>query len=273
MTRSSVGRLHRRRFLVAVAAGPLVLGRCRLDRAGQEGAGFDEAGRVGEASEEGRLHARPGAPVAAAPTSAGTRRLDLGEGRAALVYVPEGLPPDRPSPMAVMLHGAGGTAEDGLNLLRPFADDTGLLLLAPASRGTTWDLLTEGYGPDVALIDEALAQVFERHEVDAAHLGIGGFSDGASYALSLGARNGTLFSHVMAFSPGFWAPGAIEGSPAFFVTHGTDDPVLPIDATSRRVVPRLERAGYQVRYHEFPGGHVVPGDLAAEGVQWFLGDD
>jgi phospholipase/carboxylesterase len=55
-------------------------------------------------------------------------------------------------------------------------------------------------------------------------------------------------------------------------THGTDDDVLPIDATSRRVVPMLERAGYDVRYREFTGGHAVPGDLAAEAVMWFLGE-
>lgn len=30
-----------------------------------------------------------------------------------------------------------------------------------------------------------------------------GFSDGASYALSLGLPNGNLFSHIVAFSPGF----------------------------------------------------------------------
>ncbi len=30
-----------------------------------------------------------------------------------------------------------------------------------------------------------------------------GFSDGASYALSLGVPNGDLFTHIVAFSPGF----------------------------------------------------------------------
>jgi len=33
-----------------------------------------------------------------------------------------------------------------------------------------------------------------------------GFSDGASYALSVGITNGDLFTHVIAFSPGFVAP-------------------------------------------------------------------
>jgi phospholipase/carboxylesterase len=89
---------------------------------------------------------------------------------------------------------------------------------------------------------------------------------------AIGATNGQLFSHAIAFSPGFWAPGDTRGAPSFFVTHGTADQVLAIDATSRRGVPRLERAGYDVRYREFPGGHTVPGDLAAAAVMWFLGD-
>jgi predicted esterase len=36
-----------------------------------------------------------------------------------------------------------------------------------------------------------------------ATLAVSGFSDGASYALSIGPANGDLFTHVMAFSPGF----------------------------------------------------------------------
>jgi predicted esterase len=87
------------------------------------------------------------------------------------------------------------------------ADEAGLVLLAPESRGTTWDVLRGGYGPDVAFIDRALEQTFGRYAVDPRRLAVGGFSDGASYALSLGITNGDLFGHVLAFSPGFMAPG------------------------------------------------------------------
>jgi predicted esterase len=40
--------------------------------------------------------------------------------------------------------------------------------------------------PDVALIDQALSEIFNRYMVDASRLALGGFSDGASYALALG---------------------------------------------------------------------------------------
>jgi phospholipase/carboxylesterase len=80
-------------------------------------------------------------------------------------------------------------------------------------------------------------------------LAIGGFSDGASYALSLGISNGDLFTHVLAFSPGFMAPAGRTGSPHIFVSHG----VLPIDRCSRKIVPDLERGGCNVLYWEFDG--------------------
>jgi len=49
---------------------------------------------------------------------------------------------------------------------------------------------------------------------------IQGFSDGASYALSLGLTNGDLFTHVIAFSPGFAAPAEQRGRPRIYVSHG-----------------------------------------------------
>ncbi len=55
-----------------------------------------------------------------------------------------------------------------------------------------------------------------------------GFSDGASYALSIGLTNGDLFTHVVAFSPGFASPVTYTGKPPVFVSHGTHDEVLPI---------------------------------------------
>jgi phospholipase/carboxylesterase len=128
-----------------------------------------------------------------------------------------------------------------------------------------------GYGPDVAAIDGALEQTFSRYAVDPARVAVAGYSDGASYALSLGVANGDLFTHILAFSPGFMAPAVQTGSPRIFVSHGTRDRWLPIERCSRRIVPQLERAGYEVRYREFEGGHVVPPEIGREAAVWFTG--
>jgi phospholipase/carboxylesterase len=222
-------------------------------------------------SESGQLQVRPRAPAEVGTHSEpGLRSLGLSAGRDGLVYVPGSASPGKAAPLIVLLHGAGGDARQMVPLLQEQADARGIVLLAPDSRGRTWDVILRDYGPDVAFLDRALGRVFARHAVDAEHLAIGGFSDGASYALSLGLTNGALFTHVLAFSPGFMAPTRTADSPRFFVSHGVADDVLPIERTSRRLVPELRRAGYDLEYREFAGGHVVPPEIARAGVDWFL---
>jgi phospholipase/carboxylesterase len=218
-------------------------------------------------AREGILLARP-TPVRH-QAALGRQALQLGGTRDGLLYVPAGYRTDRPAPLALLLHGAGGHAHHGLALLQHFADVSGLILLAPESRRKTWDVILDAYGPDVAFIDRALAQTFQRYAVDPAHVAVGGFSDGASYALSLGLTNGDLLTHVIAFSPGFMAPTRQQGSPRLFISHGTHDQVLPIDHCSRRIVPQLRRAGYDVRYREFDGPHTILPAIAREAVEWF----
>ena len=220
-------------------------------------------GRLG-ALEVGRAP-----PTASDPFGPGLHPLGLAAGRDALLYVPAGYQPGRPAPLAVMLHGAGGTAEHGMSLLGGLADRAGMVVLAPPSRRQTWDVILEDYGPDVAFVDAALERVFARCAVDPGRVAVGGFSDGASYALSLGLTNGDLFTHVVAFSPGFMAPAAQTGEPRIYVSHGTRDEVLPIERCSRKLVPRLKRAGYDVWYREFDGPHVVPAGVAREAAGWF----
>ncbi len=210
----------------------------------------------------------PPPPYPVPPT--GLLPLGLDSGRDGLLYVPQGYDGAQKSPLALMLHGAGGDARSGISHFLDLADAAGLILLAPESRGRTWDALAGGYGPDVAFIDRALGQTFDRLAVNAGRLAVVGFSDGASYALSLGLTNGDLFTRVIAFSPGFAAPAVRRGKPPVFVSHGTRDRVLPIDRCSRRIVPRLGREGYEVRYREFDGPHTVPPAVAREALEWFI---
>jgi phospholipase/carboxylesterase len=223
-----------------------------------------------QASMNGRLLARPTQAMQATGTApSGLQPLGLSTKRDGLLYVPKNYQASRPAPLVVMLHGAGGDARGGLTLLQNLADAAGLILLAPASRRQTWDVLFGEYGPDITLIDQALAQTFSRYAVDPTRLAIAGFSDGASYALSVGITNGDLFTHVIAFSPGFMAPASQVGSPRLFISHGTQDSVLPIDNCSRRIVPQVQRAGYDVVYREFDGSHTIPPAIALSALEWF----
>jgi phospholipase/carboxylesterase len=210
-------------------------------------------------AEAGRLLARPRPFAPAAwPLETGLHSLGMGGARDGLLRVPP--PIEGPLPLIVMLHGYGSGAEKALRRILPIADAA--LVVLPESLGATWDVLEGGYGPDILRLDAVLARLLAAWPVDPARLVLAGFSDGASYALSVAMMNGGLFSHVLAFSPGFAAPLHIEGKPRYFISHGTEDEILSIDHCSRRLVPKLERAGYQGRYVEFPGKHELPAAVA-----------
>ncbi len=221
------------------------------------------------AAGQGRLAARRVAPSAAAHRlPAGLHTLSVDPTRTALLFVPASYRGDRPAPLVVMLHGAGGNPRRVLSFVTPLADSMGVMLLAPQSAGMTWDVIRGRYGLDVTFIDRALSHVMAQYAVDTTRLAVGGFSDGATYALSLGITNGDLFTHVIAFSPGFMVPAAQRGEPLLFVSHGTQDQVLSIDACSRQIVRRVRDAGYDVLYREFDGGHTVPPAVAREAFAW-----
>jgi phospholipase/carboxylesterase len=239
-------------------AGSLLLG-CGVGRRPVE-----PSGSAPQSPGPARLAARPRPPDAGG-ARVGLHPLGLDSGRDGFVFAPaRAAAGSEPLPLVLMLHGAGGNGSGGIATFLPLAEEAGVILVAPDSRGRTWDVLLGGWGPDVAFVDRALEQTFTRYPVDPARIAVEGFSDGASYALGLGLANGDLFRQVLAFSPGFVPSARTEGRPSVFVSHGVADQVLPIDRCSRRIVPALEREGYDVVYREFPGGHEVPAAMAEE---------
>ncbi len=197
--------------------------------------------------------------------------LRLGSTRDGFVYVPPQYGHGRPMPLAILLHGATGEAARMLDVHMPLADSLGVLLLAIDSRAVTWDAIHgEAYGPDVRFLDAALSFVLKRYAVDRSRLSVHGFSDGATYALALARANGDVFHKVVAHAPGFLLPVLPVRSAACFITHGVRDAILPIDATSRRLVPELQRAGYPVTYLEWDGPHLMSRELLWQAMTWAI---
>ncbi|GIF09053.1 serine esterase [Actinoplanes siamensis] len=229
----------------------------------------EEPGRPHSAPEEnaahGRLNVRPQPPLQPA-TRTGLVSVAGPDGDLqALILVPEPVTAG-PYHLIVVFHGAGGSAQQGVGLLREHAAEHRLLLVAPQSSGATWDFIGGGFGPDVRRLDRVLAEVFAGYPVD--RISVGGFSDGASYALTLGLANGDVFGDILAFSPGFAAPLVSHGEPRVFISHGAGDQVLPVDRCGRYLVEWLRQPGYDVTYEEFPGGHDVPAGIVARALDW-----
>jgi phospholipase/carboxylesterase len=214
---------------------------------------------------DGRLTARPRDGVKTSNT--GRITLGLDHERDAILDLPKNEIASS-LPLFVMLHGATQNADDMFWYLGTTAADAGVVVLAPNARDTTWDAMGGSFGEDVDFLNRALQRVFDTVAIDPARIAIGGFSDGATYGLSLGLINGDLFRSVVAFSPGFVIDGMPHGKPRVFIAHGTRDHILPIDRCGRRVAAGLISRGYDVTFREFDGDHEIPADVARDGMTW-----
>ena len=254
MTSAHDPRSTRRRFLTTAGTALLAAVGCRRVTSAQSRTG-----------SRARLSARPGAAVTGTLTSG---PLGLGSGdRDGVIQMPA-TQRAAAAPLLLWLHGAGQSGAGSLCRIGPAADAAGVVVVAPDSRGTSWDAIRGDFGDDVAFLDRVLTLVFARVAVDPARLTIGGFSDGATYALSVGLANGDLFPRVISCSPGFIVQAPQQGRPLVFISHGRSDQVLPIDRCSRVIVPRLQSMRYDVTYREFDGVHELPPAVATEAMTW-----
>jgi phospholipase/carboxylesterase len=208
--------------------------------------------------------------------SAGLQKLS---GRNGLLYIPTDHA--EPLPLLILLHKASGSASEwfgGSGSYAPYADKGHFIILAPESPGQSWGTGPKKWGYDYLAINRALEEAFARCAIDRSRLAIGGFSDGASYALSLGLANGDVFSYIVAFSPGFIVRAQARGRsgpkgvevPLVYIAHGSSDNVLPIASTSRIFVSSLRKNGYNVEFREFSGGHYLSRQVADQAMSWLI---
>ena len=220
-----------------------------------------------------QLTARPAATAA----TLGPGETTLANG--AVVYRPVSLPPG-PAALVILLHGAGGYPLDFLEQMKPVADHRGLMLLFPHSRGRTWDFIQNlaaerdpwRGGLDAHRLDQSLSDLFARAPVDPKRVVLLGFSDGASYGLSLGTANPQLFSAVVALSPGmFVPPDSVDRAQRVFIAHGRSDHVLSFQATSETIVRSLRAGGANLVFRPFAGDHQIDGKVLIEALDFALG--
>jgi phospholipase/carboxylesterase len=187
----------------------------------------------------------------------------------ALAYIPTGV--TAPAPLIVLLHGAGGNARNFLDQFKRAADERRVILLSVQSNGRTWATRKPNEREtDVINIRAAIHELTGKGPVDASRTTVMGFSDGASYALSVGMAYPALFRTIVAFSPGYaFAPSRLDTRQRIFIAHSRRDPILPAENT-RQMVKGLEAAGFDPDVRWFNGGHEIDPVLKDAAVDFAL---
>jgi phospholipase/carboxylesterase len=190
------------------------------------------------------------------------------------VYVPESWDGRAAMPLVVPLHGGSGHGRDFLWSWLADGRSRGIVVVAPTSRGRTWSLM----GPDVdakpltAMVDS----VASRYPIDRTRVLLTGMSDGATYALLLGLRAESPFTHLApacgVLHPMLLASGDLAraaGKPIYLI-HGALDWMFPV-ATAHLAREALTTAGARLVYRELDDlSHTYPRDENALILDWLL---
>ncbi|MGE0816252.1 MAG: alpha/beta hydrolase [Vicinamibacterales bacterium] len=247
--------MNRRRFLAGAALGAALV-------AGQ-------AAPAGQVPAPTPAPQPPAAPDAGIPY--GQTRLGLSDDlRDGSLYVPRSYRDDTPAPVLVMLHGYSGWGDD-MKSIFALAEEFGVVIVAPDSRDVTWGRSAPGFDQDVRFIGAAFRKAVQTLNLDPDRVALGGRSDGAGYALSMGLAYGNTFNHLIVIAGGMMAPVRRQGTPKIFMAHGLDDKQMPIDRTGRLFQKQLKDEGYDVTYREYAGGHATPVDVVREAFAWLTG--
>jgi phospholipase/carboxylesterase len=191
-----------------------------------------------------------------------------------------------PGGALVLFHGRGADENDLFPLLDALDPERRLVAATPRGPlslppgGAHWYVVHEIGYPDKQTFDESFGRASEwldgftaESSVPPERTVLGGFSQGAvmTYALGLG-RGQPRPAGLMALS-GFIP--TVEGFeldlspplPPVAIGHGTYDPVISVE-WSRRARQRLEQAGADVLYREYPLPHAVDPRYLPELSQW-----
>jgi phospholipase/carboxylesterase len=191
------------------------------------------------------------------------------------LYVPEPWDGQASMPLVVALHGGHGHGRDFLWSWLSEARARGALVLAPTSRERTWSIMG-GEDVDADALREMVASVAARYPVDRARVLLTGMSDGATYALLCGLREGMPFTHLApacgVLHPRLLTGGGLaqtRGRPIYLV-HGGLDWMFPV-STARRAREALETAGARLVYREIEDlSHTYPRDEHPRILDWLM---
>ena len=185
----------------------------------------------------------------------------------------------------LVLHGLG----DSLEGYRWLPEVLGLdwlnyrLVNAPDAyyMGFSWYDIYGDPHPGIVRSRKALAALLDSLEAEGwapEETAVFGFSQGCVLALETGARHPKRLAGLVGISGYVHEPkvllreaAPVAGEQRFLVTHGTLDPLLPIER-SRDQVKQLQQAGWNIQWQEYAKEHTIQGREEIERIRGFLQD-
>lgn len=201
-------------------------------------------------------------------------------------------PPSKPaagkSPLLILLHGIGADEND-LFGLAPFLDERFFIASARAPYtlpygGNAWFELfiepgnvsfnKEQFLESQLKIPEFVNELVAEHDLDASRVYLCGFSQGAMMSLSSALSEPEKYAGIVAMSGRAATEMIPEGIDSdkfkdfpIFVTHGTFDPVLPIE-NGRATKEILSRLPVDLEYKEYPMAHEISQESLGDVSGW-----
>ena len=209
------------------------------------------------------------------PSPLGEVALERGPASAVLL-TPSKLEPGRQYPLVTVLHGAGRQDKMLTKACQGEPDKREAFFLIPRSVEPTWDLIIGGDRPDLDFLEYAYDLIYRRYPIDPARQVVVGYSDGASYALSLAISNPGVFDAALCWAAGFViyddtavTPDSVK--PRIYLEYGTHDELFGFEQVALPMKESLTRAGYTVEFSTDEGGrHWPSGTFQGEALDWYF---
>ena len=216
----------------------------------------------------------------AEPSPTGSVSLEQGASRATLL-TPREIDPARRYPLFTVLHGAGRQDEMLAKGYRDKAEERQAFFLFPRSVLPTWDLIASAERPDLDFLEYTYDLIYRRYPIDPLQQVLIGYSDGASYGLSVGVCNSHFFSALMVWAAGFlvldpstterFREGIPELRPRIYLEYGTHDELFDFETVALPMRENLEKAGFDVTFSVDEGGrHWPSGSFQSEALDWYF---
>jgi polyhydroxybutyrate depolymerase len=168
----------------------------------------------------------------ASPTPSGVQHASLtfdGLKHTYRLYVPPSLDLKQPAPLVVLLHWAGGSADEMAAVTR-YDDQAAkrkFIVVYPKASGLAWDAATGDTAIDINFISRLLDQMTTDFRIDQTRIFVAGVSSGAMMAHRLACQLSERIAAIASVAGALLIDDCSPARPvSILAMHGTEDPVV-----------------------------------------------